>query len=73
MRLGNISTRLKTLQAKAPYRGIVKLPAEPVLLFHRAQHVLNKNFITSCRIVDQNMGHSADEVAVLNNGAAEHE
>ncbi len=35
VRLGNISTRLKTLQAKAPYRGIVKLPAEPVVIIYK--------------------------------------
>ena len=34
MRLADLSVRLKTLQVKAPYRGINKLPAEPVVMIY---------------------------------------
>ena len=30
--MADLSVRLKTLQVKAPYRGINKLPAEPVVM-----------------------------------------
>ncbi len=36
----------------------------------RFQHILNKNAIARCRLVDQHMGDGADEFAVLQNGTA---
>ena len=42
-------------------------------LGRRIQHILNENPITPGRIVHQNMGHCADQLAVLYNGAAAHE
>ena len=37
------------------------------------QHILNKNTISPCRIIDENMSHSAHQFAILNDGAAAHE
>ena len=36
------------------------------------QHILNKNTISPCRIIDENMSHSAHQFAILNDGAAAH-
>lgn len=38
MRLADLSVRLKTLQVKAPYRGINKLPAEPVVMISTVEN-----------------------------------
>jgi len=38
----------------------------------RIQHVFNKNAIARCGIIYQNMGHGADELAVLNDWTAAH-
>ena len=36
----------------------------------RIQHIFNKDPVTLGWIVDEDMGHGADEFAVLNDGAA---
>ena len=45
------------------------------LLWHlrRVQHILNENSVPRCRIVYHNVRDRADELAVLDNGAAAHE
>ena len=37
------------------------------------QHIFNENSVPRGGIVDQNVGYSTDELAVLNDGAARHE
>ena len=39
----------------------------------RFQHIFNKDAIARRGLVDQRMGHGADEFAVLQNGTAGHE
>ena len=36
------------------------------------QHILDKNAISSLRIIYQNVGHGADELAVLDDGTSGH-
>ena len=36
------------------------------------QHIFHKNSISSCRIVDENVGDSSDELSVLDDRAAGH-
>lgn len=45
----------------------------PIVLSRRSEHILNKNPISSCWVIYQNMGNGADEFAVLDNRAAGHE
>ena len=33
--------------------------------FRRFQHIFNKNPVSFCRIIDENMRHSSDESAIL--------
>lgn len=47
VRLGDISTRLKTLQVRAPYRGIVKLPAEPVVIIKLLKNSLSHQLLVN--------------------------
>ena len=37
------------------------------------KHILNKDAVATGGVVHQNVGHGADELAVLENGAAAHE
>ena len=39
----------------------------------RIQHILNKYAVSRCGIVDENVGDSADEFAVLDDGRSAHE
>ena len=41
-------------------------------LSRRIQHILNKYPVPSRRIIYQNMGHCAHQLAILNDGAAAH-
>ena len=43
------------------------------LLSRRIQHVLYKNPVTPCWVIDQDVGDGADQVAVLDNGTSAHE
>ena len=36
------------------------------------QHILNKNSITPCRIIDKDMGNGTNQLTVLNNRTAAH-
>ena len=49
-----------------------KLPLSN-LLSCRFQHVFDKDPVPSGRIIDQNVGHGAHQLAVLNNWTAAHE
>ena len=40
---------------------------------HLIQHILNENSISHCRIIDEDVGDRADNLAVLNNRRAAHE
>ena len=42
------------------------------VLARRVQHIFNENTVASCRIIHQHMGHSSDELAILNNRRAGH-
>ena len=44
-----------------------------VILCRRVQHIFDEDAITRCGVIYQNVGHGADELAVLENGAAAHE
>ena len=44
----------------------------PCKIPHLIQHILNKDPVPRCRIVDQHVRDRADELAVLNNGLAAH-
>ena len=48
------------------------LPHQREALGRRVQHIFNEDTVTHCGIVDQNVGHSADEFAVLDDGTAGH-
>ena len=37
------------------------------------QHIFNENAVARGRVVDKHVGHRADELAVLDEGAAAHE
>ncbi len=39
---------------------------------HTDKHIFRKNTVAHGGIVDENMGHGADELAVLNDGGAAH-
>jgi len=52
--------------------NLVKTHGAPPL-FHRVQHILDKNSITSGWIIQQNMGHSTHDFAVLQNRRPAHE
>ena len=39
----------------------------------RVQHILNEDTVSGCGIIDHNVGHRTDQLAVLNDGAAAHE
>ena len=39
----------------------------------RIQHIFNENSVSGCRIVDEDVGDRADELAVLDDGATRHE
>ena len=41
-------------------------------MLHARQHIINEDSISRGGIVDQNMGDGADELAVLDDGAAAH-
>ena len=43
------------------------------LLSCRFQHIFNENSIPGIGVVDEHMGHSADQFAVLDNRRARHE
>ena len=54
---------------------MIKKKAHIVCLFPLCsciQHILYKNAISRCGIIDEDMGHCADEVTVLDNGRAAH-
>ena len=40
---------------------------------HLCEHILYKNSVADGGIADQHVGHSSDQLAVLDNGAARHE
>ena len=42
-------------------------------LSRRLQHILNKNPVSSCWIIHQNMGNCAHQFSVLDNGTAAQE
>ena len=45
----------------------------PKYLSRRLQHILYKDPVSPRRVIHQHMGHSADDFAILNDGAAAHE
>ena len=50
-------------------RGI----SAPIRLSRRIQHIFDENSVAPGWIVDQDMGHCANQPAVLDDGAAAHE
>jgi hypothetical protein len=40
---------------------------------HGSEHVFNKDAVSRCRIIDQNVRHSTYKLSVLDNGRARHE
>ena len=42
-------------------------------LCRSVEHIFNEDAVAGSWVVDENMGHGADEFAVLDNGAAAHE
>ena len=38
--------------------------------FRGLEHIFDENAVTRCRVVYHNVGHRADELAVLNDGRA---
>ena len=38
----------------------------PAFLCCRVQHILNKDAVAGCRVVDEDMGNSTHQLAVLN-------
>ena len=48
-------------------------PRQREALCRRIQHIFNKNSVSSCWIIYQNMGNGTDQFAVLNNRWAGHE
>ena len=61
----------KSLTRTGDTEQCLELIALP-LLPRRVQHILNKNPVPRSRIVHQHMGHSAYQLAVLNNRASAH-
>ena len=49
------------------------LPHHREALGSGIQHIFDKNPVTSCRVVYENMGHRTHQLAVLNNEASAHE
>lgn len=39
---------------------------------YRVQHILDEDSVFRGRVIDQNIGHRADELAVLDDGASRH-
>ena len=64
MPFGQLKSFLKIL-IEVQYYGTPLLPS-------RVQHILDKNSVPRSRIVHQHMGHSAYQLAVLNNRASAH-
>ena len=38
----------------------------------RIEHIFNKDTVSRCGVVDQDMGHGTDQFAVLDDGATGH-
>ena len=40
---------------------------------HAGEHIVNKDAVAGGRVVDHDVGHGSDELAVLDDGTAAHE
>ena len=62
--------------AFTPHPSIIRdfchLPLKGKALGCRVQHVFDEDAVAGIRLVDENMGDGADELAVLDNGTAGH-
>ena len=55
-----------------PMIGMILLFSSPRRNGHIDEHIFEKDSIARCRIVDEDVGHRADELTVLNDGRAAH-